>query len=259
MPPDMQIPSARTTTYSHRKQRVSPSVSHLSRRVSSRLARQSPNQPEPHASHPLVARPSPAGRLHRRRARVPPPRTRIPHDTNHPRARVARARPRASSIIIPPHRTHHVLALQQLLGDDRGQSTEEVTLGVDDDNLRCASMGLVRQSSRSVVSSFASSSASIDPSFRVVGKTPNARDGSRDRSRPSRATSRDARSIVRGERVIFIHLARVLARSSTHLIHDARLRERRTGRRAREVVPVDTVVRVWVETDAGERYCTCYN
>ena len=250
MPPDMQIPSARTTTYSHRKQRVSPSVSHLSRRVSSRLARQSPNQPEPHASHPLVARPSPAGRLHRRRARVPrahshPPRHESPS--------------RASSIIIPPHRTHHVLALQQLLGDDRGQSTEEVTLGVDDDNLRCASMGLVRQSSRSVVSSFASSSASIDPSFRVVGKTPNARDGSRDRSRPSRATSRDARSIVRGERVIFIHLARVLARSSTHLIHDARLRERRTGRRAREVVPVDTVVRVWVETDAGERYCTCYN
>ena len=258
MPPDMQIPSARTTTYSHRKQRVSPSVSHLSRRVSSRLARQSPNQPEPHASHPLVARPSPAGRLHRRRARVSRARTHDTHDTTPSRARRA-CTPTRVFDHHPAASTHHVLALQQLLGDDRGQSTEEVTLGVDDDNLRCASMGLVRQSSRSVVSSFASSSASIDPSFRVVGKTPNARDGSRDRSRPSRATSRDARSVVRGERVIFIHLARVLARSSTHLIHDARLRERRTGRRAREVVPVDTVVRVWVETDAGERYCTCYN
>ena len=33
-----------------------------------------------------------------------------------------------------------------------------------------------------------------------------------------------------------MNLASVLARSSTHLIHDARLRERRTGRRAREVV-----------------------
>jgi len=29
-----------------------------------------------------------------------------------------------------------VLALQQLLGDDRGQSPEKVSLGVDDDNLR---------------------------------------------------------------------------------------------------------------------------
>jgi hypothetical protein len=49
---------------------------------------------------------------------------------------LARARtPRAPTL--PPHRvTHHVLALQQLLGDDRGQSTEEVALSVNDDNLR---------------------------------------------------------------------------------------------------------------------------
>jgi len=87
----MQIPSARTTTYSHRKQRVSPSVSHLSRRVSSRLARQSPNQPEPHASHPLVARPSPAGRLHRRRARVPRAHSHPPRHESPSRARRARA------------------------------------------------------------------------------------------------------------------------------------------------------------------------
>ena len=258
MPPDMQIPSARTTTYSHRKKESHRQ--YLTSRVASRRGSRVKALTSPSPTHRIPSsRAPPPPVVSIDDARASPARTRIPHDTNHPRARVARARPRASSIIIPPHRTHHVLALQQLLGDDRGQSTEEVTLGVDDDNLRCASMGLVRQSSRSVVSSFASSSASIDPSFRVVGKTPNARDGSRDRSRPSRATSRDARSIVRGERVIFIHLARVLARSSTHLIHDARLRERRTGRRAREVVPVDTVVRVWVETDAGERYCTCYN
>jgi len=75
------------------------------------------------------------------------------------------------------------LALQQLLGDDRGQSTEEVTLGVDDDNLRCASMGLIRQSSRSVVSSFASSSASIDPSFGSSGKPQKRAMGARS-SRP---------------------------------------------------------------------------
>ena len=200
MPPDMQIPSARTTTYSHRKQRVSPSVSHLSRRVASRLARQSPNQPEPHASHPLVARPSPAGRLHRRRARVSCVHTQPPRRESPSRARRACTRTRVIDHH-PAASTHHVLALQQLLGDDRGQSTEEVTLGVDDDNLRCASMGLVRQSSRSVVSSFASSSASIDPSFGSSGKPQKRAMGARS-SRPSRATSsatsRDARSIVRG-------------------------------------------------------------
>ena len=72
----------------------------------------------------------------------------------------------------------------------------------------------------------------------VVGKTPKTMGArsSRRSSATSSATSRDARSVVRGERVIFIDVARVLARSSTHLIHDARLRERRTGRRAREVV-----------------------
>ncbi len=175
MPPDMQIPSARTTTYSHRKQRVSPSVSRLSRRVASRLARQSPNQPEPHASHPLVARPSPAGRLHRRRARVSCVHTQPPRHESPSRARRACTRTRVIDHH-PAASTHHVLALQQLLGDDRGQSTEEVTLGVDDDNLRCASMGLVRQSSRSVVSSFASSSASIDPSF---GRRENPKDDGR--------------------------------------------------------------------------------
>lgn len=175
MPPDMQIPSARTTTYSHRKQRVSPSVSRLSRRVASRLARQSPNQPEPHASHPLVARPSPAGRLHRRRARVSCVHTQPPRRESPSRARRA-CTPTRVIDHHPAASTHHVLALQQLLGDDRGQSTEEVTLGVDDDNLRCASMGLVRQSSRSVVSSFASSSASIDPSF---GRRENPKDDGR--------------------------------------------------------------------------------
>ena len=72
----------------------------------------------------------------------------------------------------------------------------------------------------------------------VIGKTQKTMGArsSRRSSATSSATSRDARSVVRGERVIFIDVARVLARSSTHLIHDARLRERRTGRRAREVV-----------------------
>ena len=79
-------------------------------------------------------------------------------------------------------------------------------------------------------------------SFHRSGHRENPKSARWARDRPvlsratSSATSRDARSVVRGERVIFIHLARVLARSSTHLIHDARLRERRTGRRAREVV-----------------------
>jgi len=158
---------------------ISPLASRL---VSSRLARQSPNQPERHASHPLVARPSPAGRLHRRRARVSRARTHNPHDTTPSRARRA-CTPTRVFDHHPAASTHHVLALQQLLGDDRGQSTEEVTLGVDDDNLRCASMGLIRQSSRSVVSSFASSSASIDPSFGSSGKPQKRAMGARS-SRP---------------------------------------------------------------------------
>ena len=48
-------------------------------------------------------------------------------------AMIARQRERARVAEID---THHVLALQQLLGDDRGQSPEKVSLGVDDDNLR---------------------------------------------------------------------------------------------------------------------------
>ena len=177
MPPDMQIPSARTTTYSHRKQRVSPSVSRLSRRVSSRLVSRVKALTSPSPTHRIPSSrvpPPPAVSIDDAReshaCTLNPPRRESPS-----RARRACTRTRVIDHH-PAASTHHVLALQQLLGDDRGQSTEEVTLGVDDDNLRCASMGLVRQSSRSVVSSFASSSASIDPSF---GRRENPKDDGR--------------------------------------------------------------------------------